>query len=576
MYTPSMYVARGLVLVLGLWANAAAIAQTGPAPAAARPGPAASSPAAAGGQAAPTAGSAAMPVHTPYPSGASTSLGEQIAMLLASPGAEHVHWGIAVTSLDGVPLYGLNEGQLFRPASVAKLYTTSTAMALLGPNSTVQTRIDFPAAGPDGIVHGNLTLIGGGDANLSGRSIPYVEPGSANASTLQPDPLRAVDQLADSVVQTGVRHITGDIIGSDLAWEPYPQGWGTDDLLWGYGAPVSGLLIDDSEVRLAVTPGTTQGEPATVTLTPDVGYYHIVSSVRTTDKPQDSIAIHRDLGSGQEARALSVDGMVRLGHPYATELAIADPAYYAALALRHELQARGVKVDGEVRAPHLFAGNPDNFLHDSRSPIGLPQEVLRGAAAGDCIGGCPATTVLTHSSVPLSQDVTVTLKDSLNLHAEIMLRRLGLSSGDTSLASDSPLAQGARVVRQWLINAGLDPGDFVFYDGSGLSARDLVTPRATAQLLAYAGTQPWFAQWKAALPVGGVDGTLEHRFTDSPLQGHIFAKTGTLGESRALAGYVNAASGRQVIFAIFADDHSPGSADRAVMDKVVAAIAAAE
>jgi D-alanyl-D-alanine carboxypeptidase/D-alanyl-D-alanine-endopeptidase (penicillin-binding protein 4) len=126
------------------------------------------------------------------------------------------------------------------------------------------------------------------------------------------------------------------------------------------------------------------------------------------------------------------------------------------------------------------------------------------------------------------------------------------------------------------IQSGLDGGDFEFYDGSGLSTKDLVTPRATAQLLAFAATQPWFEQWKAALPVGGVDGSLASRFTDAPLKGHVFAKTGTLGESRALSGYLDAASGRTLIFSILVDNHTPGSnADRVVMDKIVAAIAAA-
>jgi D-alanyl-D-alanine carboxypeptidase/D-alanyl-D-alanine-endopeptidase (penicillin-binding protein 4) len=128
-----------------------------------------------------------------------------------------------------------------------------------------------------------------------------------------------------------------------------------------------------------------------------------------------------------------------------------------------------------------------------------------------------------------------------------------------------------------LLNAGLDGDDFVFYDGSGLSGHDLVAPRATVQLLAYATKQPWFAEWKAALPVGGEDGTLASRFADPPLKDHLFAKTGTLGESRALSGYVDAASGHEVIFSIFVDDHAPGgSTDRKVMDEIVAAIAAAE
>ena len=124
-------------------------------------------------------------------------------------------------------------------------------------------------------------------------------------------------------------------------------------------------------------------------------------------------------------------------------------------------------------------------------------------------------------------------------------------------------------------HAGVDKDDFVFYDGSGLSGHDLVTPRATVRLLQYAAGQPWFADWKESLPVGGEDGTLGSRFGKAPLKDHVFAKTGTLGEARALSGYLDCASGRTVIFSIMVGNHAPGSnADRDVMDKVVAAIAA--
>jgi len=104
----------------------------------------------------------------------------------------------------------------------------------------------------------------------------------------------------------------------------------------------------------------------------------------------------------------------------------------------------------------------------------------------------------------------------------------------------------------------------------------LVTPRATARLLQYASGQPWFADWKSSLPVGGVDGSLEERFAKAPLKGKVFAKTGTLGEARALSGYLECASGKTVIFSIMVGNHLPQThADRDVMDRIVAAIAAA-
>ncbi len=113
-----------------------------------------------------------------------------------------------------------------------------------------------------------------------------------------------------------------------------------------------------------------------------------------------------------------------------------------------------------------------------------------------------------------------------------------------------------------------------------MSGHDLVTPRAVARLLEYAAGQPWFAVYKASLPVGGVDGSLVNRFAEAPLnglKGRVFAKTGTLGEARALSGYLECASGRTVVFSIMVTDHAPGSgADRTAMDRIVAAVAAAE
>jgi D-alanyl-D-alanine carboxypeptidase/D-alanyl-D-alanine-endopeptidase (penicillin-binding protein 4) len=153
-----------------------------------------------------------------------------------------------------------------------------------------------------------------------------------------------------------------------------------------------------------------------------------------------------------------------------------------------------------------------------------------------------------------------------------------------NLSGSDLFAEGARVVRQFLVNSDIDPKDFVFYDGSGLSGYDLVTPRAIANLLSFAAhdpktgqPQPWFAAWKDSLPIGGVDGTLADRFTKAPLKGHVFAKTGTHSEGRALSGYLDCASGQTVIFSILDENHLPGdNADRDAMDKIVAAIAAAE
>src|SRR5580700_4638142 len=107
-------------------------------------------------------------------SGPCTKLAEKIEELLADPAVVRDHWGIAVTAMDGAPIYSLNEGQLFQPASNAKLFTTAAAMALRGPETTVETTVSVNGvfSGKE-YVKGNVYLFGVGDANLSGRAVPY-------------------------------------------------------------------------------------------------------------------------------------------------------------------------------------------------------------------------------------------------------------------------------------------------------------------------------------------------------------------------------------------------------------------
>ena len=166
----------------------------------------------------------------------------------------------------------------------------------------------------------------------------------------------------------------------------------------------------------------------------------------------------------------------------------------------------------------------------------------------------------------------VTNKLSQNLHAELLLRLLGKLKGE-----DGSFAQGTRVVRQFLLSAGIDDGDFFFYDGSGMSADDRIAPRALAKLLTYAARQPWGEAWRATLPIAGVDGTLAGRFKNSPLKGKLWGKTGTLGETNALSGYLTAASGKTLVFSIMVNGHRPDSlAEFQAIDRIAEAIAAAE
>jgi D-alanyl-D-alanine carboxypeptidase/D-alanyl-D-alanine-endopeptidase (penicillin-binding protein 4) len=493
----------------------------------------------------------------------------QVAKLLADPEVSRAHWGIAVTKMDGTPVYALNAGEFFQPASNAKLFTTAAAVALLGPQATVTTRVmAMSSPDKDGVLpSGGLVLMGAGDANLSGRAIPYLSPAlRPKPAPPEADPLRYLQEMADQVAKTGLKVVQGDVVGDDslFPWQPYPEDWSIDDAVWGYGAPVSALTVGDNMLKVTVTPGTAAGAPAIVAIEQAVPYYTVESNVITgAANTVPAVGIDRAPGS----KTVRVYGTVPAAmQPLTSHLAIDDPAEYAAMAFKQMLEQRGIRVTGRARAEHRLSVDTANFSDEAQQALTLPA-TDKSKTLG-CVNFC--TTLAAHVSPSLIDDIVATNKVSQNLHAELMLRRLGYA-----FAADGSAAQGARVVRTFLTTlAGVDKDDFVFFDGSGLSGHDLVAPRAAVQLLQYAGTQPWFAEWKSSLPVGGVDGTLAGRFTQAPLKGHVFAKTGTLGEARALSGYIDCASGRTVIFSIMVDNHAPHShADEAAMDKIVAAIA---
>ena len=247
----------------------------------------------------------------------------------------------------------------------------------------------------------------------------------------------------------------------------------------------------------------------------------------------------------------------------------ADPAEYAAMLLKSLLEARGITIDGTARASHRQPTATASFREQVNQPLPTqtPQPV---AATRPLRPGLPK--LLARSRHPLAQPARRRHPHPQGLaepprrapppptRPHLRRRRLTTLRAPASSASSSS-APACR------------PTDLLLFDGSGLSGHDLVTPRSLTQLLVFSARQPWFEGFKAALPLGGTDGSLTGRFTGK-LKGRVWAKTGTLGESRALSGYLTAASGKTLTFSILVDNHTPtNSADRVTMDKIVEAIA---
>ena len=480
----------------------------------------------------------------------------RITALLDEPRFAAARWGVRIITGQGQVIYERDADKVFMPASNMKLYTTTAALDAFGPDFKLKTSVyATKPVGRDGTLRGDLILFGRGDPNLSARfdqGLPEKFDEFTPAEKIGP-----IERLADQIKARGIKRITGSLIGDDsyFATDWLGAGWEWDDLQFYYGAEISALTVNDNVVTFTVTPARRSGAPPTITVEPQTAYVTVVNHATTSvgaEGERPRIGVHRPLDSN----AVEFFGTIpRTAKEYTVNVAVHDPASFAATLLKEALARRGIRVMGRVRRV------------DAVARLAHPLEEAK------------LTEVASFLSQPLSVMLKVINKPSQNLHAEIMLRQLGVLRGgpaelDAYGRPKSAEARGVEVLKKFLQAAGIETQPLSLRDGSGLARQDLITPHATSRLLEFMATHPHFPVFRDSLPIAGVDGTLERRMRGTAAAGNVRAKTGTLSYVNAVSGYLTTKRGQTLIFSLMGNNYTgAGREVTSVFDQVCETLA---
>lgn len=413
--------------------------------------------------------------------------------------------GLQVVDLDtGEEVFGKNADQLLNPASTMKVITAATALHHLGPSFKWSTDLVSSATlDASGTLHGDLYVVGHGD--------PTFDAG---------DLYEVVTELR----LHGVRRIEGSVWFDDTYFETGPDaylpGWNKEeDKVRGtpYFATLGALSLDQNTTVLVVGPGATVGSKASVELQiPTAGYVAVETEITTTGAGTRKFVDLERTAADAETRFV-VKGTFPVDDAERVFLrrTVADPTAHFASAFRALAEAQGITVTGRWDRRQA----PDD-----------------------------ADVLVTHESPPLSTVLAQMNKNSLNFHAEQVLRTVG-----AEVRGQGTTAAGLDAIRAYFQEIGVPESSVVLVNGSGLSREAKVAPSALTGVLVDMAHDPEVgAEFAASLAIGGLDGTLWARLRDEP--GRLRGKTGTLDGVIGLTGYATDARGHRYAFAYLAND----------------------
>lgn len=466
-------------------------------------------------------------------------LAKKIEAVIDAPEYKHARWGILIVDAKtGDVIYSRDPDKFATPASVTKLFSSAAAIIAYGPDYRFETPVYRRGdVTKDGVLKGDLILVASGDPSFGGRTTAdgklaftnsdhtYANFAPVEAELTDTNPAAGLESLAKQIHDAGIKQITGEILIDDRLFTPTRgSGSGPD--------AVTPIMVNDNTLDIVVTPGAKTGDPATVKMRPETSAFQMDAVVSTGEKGATaSIALQAAGGNQFVVRGKVPAGDKKFVRIYPVE----EPALFARTLFIEALRRQGIRVAAPLTRPESVEFPPADGYAD------LPK-------------------VASYKSAPFSELTKVTLKVSHNLYASALPCLVAVKKGKRTVE------EGLHEQRKILKELGVDVGATSFGGGAGGSVSDSVTPRATVQLLQGMATRPEWAAYKNGFPSLGVDGTLATVVpADSPVKGKAFGKTGTLLwpdvmnsrgilKSKALAGVMTTAAGRELVFAMFVND----------------------
>lgn len=389
--------------------------------------------------------------------------------------------------------------QMALPASTMKILTALAALLQLGPDFRFTTTLETPGSVSEGVLKGDLVARFSGDPTLKRQNIR---------------------NMVAVLKKQGIKEISGDVVINTSVFASHDKapGWPWNDITQCFSAPPAAAIVDRNCFSVSLYSAPKPDENAFIRV---ASYYpvHMFSEVRTLAKGSpDAQYCELDVVPGEFNRYTLTGCLTQRSEPLPLAFAIQDGASYAGAILKDELLQADIQIDGTLRR--------------QTQPT-------------------PAGTVLAQTqSVPLHDLLHQMLKKSDNMIADTVFRTIG----HQRFGVPGTWRAGSDAVRQILRQkAGVDLGNSIQVDGSGLSRHDLLSPATMMQVLQYIAQHDKELDFISMLPLAGHDGTLQYRggLHEAGVDGKVSAKTGSLSGVYNLAGFITTASGQRMAFVQF-------------------------